>query len=269
MTKKVSIGIFAVTAMFALGSSTSFAAGPYQEAPVSGGGSISGVVTLKGSVPAPIMQNLKTEKNPEFCTKHPDTNKDGVRPIHKVTATGGKLLNAVVYIENIEKGKGWAKEPIKFDFTNCDISPRVSVVRKTTKDEKEGVVVIENQDTDILHNPHGYNVKGANRITLFNKPLPSKGSKADVSATLKTFKEGKDDQFFLQCDQHNFMEADARIVWNPYYGVSGADGSFKIDQVPAGTYKVTAWHPYIGMVSKDVTVGAGADAKADFELAAK
>ena len=62
--------------------------------------------------------------------------------------------------------------------------------------------------------------------------------------------------------------ADARIVCNPYYSISGADGAFKIDGIPAGKYKVTAWHPYSGESSQDVTVGAGA-AKADFTLKAK
>ena len=72
----------------------------------------------------------------------------------------------------------------------------------------------------------------------------------------------------LLSSMNNFMEADARIVWNPYYAITGADGSFKIDGIPAGKYKVTAWQPYVGEVSQEVTVGAGA-AKADFTLAAK
>lgn len=262
MTKKLLLGFLAVSVGLLVGSTKSSA--EYQGG-TPGTGSISGVVTLKGAAPAPIMQNLKNEKNPEFCTKHPDTNKDGVRPIHKVAVKDGKLMNAVIFIENIEKGKDWAKDPVKVDFKDCDIHPRMTIARKATK---ENVMVIENQDTDILHNPHGYNVKGAARTTLFNKPLPSKGATVEVSKDFARFKEGKDDHFFLQCDQHNFMEADGRIVWNPYYAVSAADGTFKIDQVPAGSYKVTVWQPYVGSVTKDVTVAAG-DVKTDFELAAK
>ena len=64
------------------------------------------------------------------------------------------------------------------------------------------------------------------------------------------------------------MEADARVVWNPYYSITSADGSFKLGQVPAGKYKVTAWHPYVGQVTAEVTVSAGADAAANFELKA-
>ena len=42
------------------------------------------------------------------------------------------------------------------------------------------------------------------------------------------------------------MEAEARIVWNPYFFITDANGSFQLDQVPAGKYKVTAWHRYAG-----------------------
>ena len=129
--------------------------------------------------------------------------------------------------------------------------------------------MVTNQDEDTLHNPHGYSIKGANRKTLFNKPLPSKGSVADVTKSLKRFKPKKDSHFFLQCDQHNYMEADARIVWNPYYTVSTKDGSFTLDNIPAGKYKVTAWHPYVGEVTQEITVAEGAKTSADFELATK
>ena len=61
------------------------------------------------------------------------------------------------------------------------------------------------------------------------------------------------------------MEADARIVWNPYYSITGADGSFKIEGIPAGKYKVVAWHPYAGEVSAEVTIGDG-EAKQNFEI---
>lgn len=260
------LNVLSVSLLWILWSSTGFAAKDnYKEIAVSGGGSISGVVNFKGDVPPPIMQDLSKEKNFDFCSRHPNV-KDGVRPIYKVMVNDGKLLNAVVYIENIEQGKAWSQEPIKFDFKDCDIFPRVSIVRKTPKGQKEGLVAIENHDADVLHNPHGYNVRGAQRITLFNKPLPSKGSVADVTKNLKRLKQKKDDHFFLQCDQHNFMEADAKIVWNPYYSITGKDGSFTLDQVPAGKYKVTVWHPYAGTATSEVSVSAGADAKMDFAL---
>ncbi len=266
--KKVLSGILVLAIAVALSASSAFAKKAKYEEGAAGKGSISGVISLKGDAPAPIMEDLNKGKNVEFCATHPDTKEGNIRPRLKVVANGGKLKDAVIFIENIESGKAWSTETINFDFKTCDVFPKVSVARKTPKGVKEGIMTITNQDPDILHNPHGYSVAGANRKTLFNKPLPSKGDVADVTKTFKRFKQKKDDHFFLQCDQHNFMEADGRIVWNPYYAISGDDGSFKIEGIPAGKYKVTAWHPYVGEVTKEVTVADG-DAKTDFELAAK
>ena len=241
----------------------------YQAGTVTNGGSLTGSVSFKGKIPEPIMEDLKKGKNSEFCVTHPNTKEGGIRPRHKVVVTGGKLKDTVVFIENIEQGKEWSSETINFDFTNCDIFPKVSVVRKTPKGMKTGLVQITNQDPNILHNPHGYSKVGANSKTLFNKPLPSKGDVADVTKNMKRFKMKKDKHFFLQCDQHNFMEADARIIWNPYYAITAQEGSFQIDQIPAGTYRITAWHPYVGEVSKEITIGAGQKAQLEFELTGK
>ncbi len=271
MIRKTLVGLMVISVALAFGTAAFAKKYKYEEGAVSGGGSISGSVSLKGNPPPPIMEDLNKGKNVEFCVTHPDTQKGGMRPRTKVVAKGGKLTGAVVFIENLSKGKAWDWKNMNFDFKTCDVFPKIGVVKKASKAEKKagGVATITNNDPEILHNPHGYSVVGASRKTLFNKPLPSKGDIAEVSKNLGRFKKKKDKHFFLQCDQHNFMEADARIVWNPYFAVTGADGSFKIGDIPAGKYKVTAWHPYVGEVSSEVTVGGGADAKQDFTLTAK
>ena len=271
MIRKTLIGLLVISVALAFGTAAFAKKYKYEESDVSGGGSISGSVSLKGNPPPPIMEDLNKGKNVEFCVTHPDTKEGNIRPRQKVVAKGGKLSGTVVFIENLTKGKAWNWKNTNFDFKTCDIFPKVAVVKKATKAEKKagGVASITNHDSDILHNPHGYSVAGASRKTLFNKPLPNKGDIAEVSKNLARFKKKKDKHFFLQCDQHNFMEADARIVWNPYFAVTGADGSFKITDIPAGKYKVTAWHPYVGEVTSEVTVAGGADAKQDYTLTAK
>ncbi|MFQ5450201.1 MAG: carboxypeptidase-like regulatory domain-containing protein [Nitrospinaceae bacterium] len=266
--KKAWTGILAVGISLTLGITSGWAKkNEYIENSVERGGSLSGTVHFKGKAPPPILEDLNKGKNAEFCVSHPETEKSGIRPRIKVAVKDGKLKDAVIFFEDIKNGKPWPAETTNFDFKNCDIFPKVSVIRKTPKGMKEGLMTISNRDPDILHNPHGYSVSGANRKTLFNKPLPDKGAVADVTKSLKRFKKKKDHHFFLQCDQHNFMEADARIVWNPYYAVSAGDGTFKIDQIPPGKYKVTVWHPYVGQTTREITVEEGSDIRVDFELA--
>jgi len=56
---------------------------------------------------------------------------------------------------------------------------------------------------------------------------------------------------------------------NPYYALTDANGNYKLDGVPAGTYKVQAWQESLGKSTQEVTVAAGGEAKADFELEKK
>jgi len=267
--RKIVLSLMVVGFSLAL-ASTSFAKKASYKEGKAGSGSITGTVSLKGTPMAPIIEDLTKGKNVEFCTTHPDA-KDGKRARVKVAVKGGKLKDAVVFIEKIKEGKPWGDAgKFNYDFKKCDVVQKMGVIRKPTKAEKKsgGILTVTNNDPDTLHNPHGYSVKGASRKTLFNKPLPNQGDVAEVSKNIGRLKEKKDKHFFLQCDQHNWMEADARIVWNPYYSVTGADGAFAIDGVPAGKYKVTAWQPYVGESTQEVTVGDGA-AKADFTLTAK
>jgi hypothetical protein len=55
-----------------------------------------------------------------------------------------------------------------------------------------------------------------------------------------------------------------------HWAVTGLDGSFAIDGVPAGTYTLEYWHERLGKgKSVEVTVAAGAPAQADFQIGEK
>ena len=73
----------------------------------------------------------------------------------------------------------------------------------------------------------------------------------------------------LLCNVHAEMSAFIVVLENPYFSVTGRDGVFKIDNVPAGTYKLNAWHEKLRTVTKDVTVETGKTANVDFFLKKK
>ncbi len=73
----------------------------------------------------------------------------------------------------------------------------------------------------------------------------------------------------IKCDVHPWMGAWLHVVDHPFFAVSGADGTYKIDKLPAGTYEIEFWHEKFGKETKSVTV-ADKDAKTeDFTFKAK
>jgi hypothetical protein len=85
--------------------------------------------------------------------------------------------------------------------------------------------------TGVLHNPHSYEVAGASRTTIFNLPLPEKGQTVKKPVILRK----TESTFFVECDQHNYMQVHFQPIENPYYAIVGEDGTYSINDIPPGT----------------------------------
>lgn len=256
--RKIFIALLALFFIIGISSNNAFAGKgvKYKEGSVSGGGSIEGKVVFNGEKP-PHMEIVK-EKNPEVCGT-------GVRIIDPWTlGSGGELLDAVVYIQDIKTGKKWTDTNFHFDQKGCGFVPYISVMKNKSK------VEVVNLDP-IGHNIHTYEymgkiqlsklLPGGINLTILNIGQPNQGF-----TFKKKIKLRRDNQMKMECDIHNFMHGWMLVLENPYYSMTKADGSFKIDNVPAGTYKVIAWHPTFGTQEQKVTVSGGASQSASFEL---
>jgi len=73
----------------------------------------------------------------------------------------------------------------------------------------------------------------------------------------------------LLCNVHAEMSGFVVVLSNPYFSVTGRDGVFRIENVPPGDYKVSAWHEKLRTVTKDVTVESGKTSNVDFNLKKK
>jgi hypothetical protein len=62
------------------------------------------------------------------------------------------------------------------------------------------------------------------------------------------------------CEQHPWTHAWIAVLDHPYYAQTAANGTFSIDGIPPGRYRVRAWHPGLGYADDSVTVGAGLQA---------
>src|SRR2546428_673619 len=73
----------------------------------------------------------------------------------------------------------------------------------------------------------------------------------------------------LECNVHGWMHAWLGVLPHPFFGVSGADGSFTLKGLPPGTYTIEAWHEKYGTQTASVTVAGRETTKAEFSFAAK
>jgi len=228
------------------------AASAYQEIQVADGGTIAGKVSFTGRIPEP--QHFLVQKNPDVCGKE--------RDFAFVRISNGALQNVVVVLEGVEKGKPFVALPTDFEWKGCVSLPYVAVASKKGA-EGWPVFKVENKDP-VVHNPHAFELVGTVRRTLWNIALPESGSKLEKEAKVR-----KGNAIKLECDQHDFMHSWTRVVENPYFALVNDDGSFKIEEVPVGTYQIVAWHPTLGEQRQEVNVGTRGLTKADFSFTGK
>ena len=70
----------------------------------------------------------------------------------------------------------------------------------------------------------------------------------------------------VYCHIHSHMSASIMVFDHPHFTTPAADGRFVLDDVPVGTFRVSAWHERIGESAKPVTISAGQTTRAEFAL---
>jgi plastocyanin len=68
------------------------------------------------------------------------------------------------------------------------------------------------------------------------------------------------------CEIHSHMNAFILVFAHPFFAMTDADGRYRINNVPAGTYNVIAWNEGMSSEPRPVTVDAGAVAELDFTI---
>lgn len=105
---------------------------------------------------------------------------------------------------------------------------------------------------------HVYSFSAAKRFELFlSKGSPAKEVVFDRPGVVA-----------LGCNIHDWMLAYVFVVDSPYFAVTGADGVAAVETLPAGSYRLEAWHPRLvdppAMLRREVTLHA--DSRESWEL---
>lgn len=211
-----------------------------------GGGAVQGVVTYNNGDPD---TEIKMDADPVCQGLH----EEAVYTQKIVTDDQGRLANVFVYVKQGASGGGPAPaEPHVLDQKGCQYFPRVSGMVVGQK------LIIRNSDPT-LHNVHALPKKNAE----FNQGQPFQGMEIE-----KSFDQ-VEVMVPFKCDVHPWMASYMAVLDHPYFGVSGVDGSFSIDDLPAGAYVLEAWHEELGAQTQEITVTDGETISVNFDFQPK
>ena len=197
-------------------------------------GTIAGRITFEGTAPKP--QPIRMDSDPNCAQQGAGATNQPV-----LAGANGALQNVFVYVKD---GLGNLRfpvpsTPVVLDQKGCMYAPRVLGLQAGQPLE------IANSDPT-LHNVHAVPMTNQE----FNMGYPIQGMKH--SHTFST----KEVMVPFKCDVHGWMRAWVGVLDHPYFGVTGADGSFTLKGLPPGTYTVEAWHESLGTQTQTVTIGA-------------
>ncbi len=139
--------------------------------------------------------------------------------------------------------------PVTLDQDGCAYTPRVLGV------QVHQLLEIVNSDPT-MHNVH--TVPARNKP--FNVGMATQGQR------IRKFFASPEVMVRVKCDLHNWMVAWVGVVEHPFFAVSGSDGSWSIEGLPAGTYTIEAWHEVFGTKRAEVTLAESERASLDFNF---
>lgn len=208
-------------------------------------GKITGVITYEGEVPK--LPTVKMDADPICITHHG-------KPVEsQLLVLGGnkELANVFVHITEGVPPKQYPvpEEPAVLDQKGCIYNPRVMGLRvgQTLK--------ILNPD-GTLHNVHAMtqvNEEFNIAMPKFRKEITRVFDKPEFMLSMK-------------CDVHPWMGAWITVLEHPFFNVTGKDGRYVIDNLPAGEYTLQIWHEKLGTQEEKVILAEGEEKEVNFVM---
>ncbi len=207
-------------------------------------GTVNGTISFEGAPPA--RRPVKMAADPA-CEK---ANPEGRLGDVMIISGDSKIANTFVYLKGVSGEFDTPAESAHLDQHGCMYTPHVLGVMVGQ------TIEIKNSDPT-LHNVHSL----PENSSQFNNAMPIKDQVIKKKFTAEEI------MVRMKCDVHPWMSAYVGVLPHPFFATSAEDGSYTIENVPAGTYELEAWHEHLGTKTQSVTVAADGSVTADFSFA--
>jgi plastocyanin len=210
-------------------------------------GIITGKITFDGVAPKRVAIDMSMDPACAFATTPNMTE--------QVLVTDHALANVYVYIKSGIPASQAAPSaaPVVLDQKGCRYIPHVIAL------QQGGSVEFRNSDPT-MHNVHTTPADGSTPIDVSEGPMGAPQTQKFAAP---------ETMLPVRCNNHPWMTAMINVAPNPYFAVTGTDGSFTLPNLPPGTYTLAAVHETLGEQDIQITVAPKATASANFSFKAK
>lgn len=216
------------------------AASPVDPATV---GSISGRISFAGAPPR--LAEIQMDQDPVCVARQhgPVLAEDGA------VNRDGSLPNVFVYVKSGAEQYSFPMPgaPVTLDQDGCVYRPHVFGIMAG-----QTLRVVSSDAT--THNIHA----GARENRQWNE------SQLPGAAPINKIFARPEVMIPIKCNEHPWMKAYAGVMNNPFFAVTGGDGSYRLKGLPPGNYVVEAWTATFGTEDQKATVPAQTGTKLDF-----
>ncbi len=206
--------------------------------------SISGTVTYAGPGSEITLLDMSTDPVCVELNRESPQRREAL-----VLGTARGLANVLVQLKGRlpRNGDALPGTAVELDQSGCRFAPHVLALRVG-----QTLRVLNPDGT--LHTVHAYS-----RVNpSFNDAMPRFRTMLE-----RVFDQTEPTPFVVKCEVHPWMSAWVAVFDHPYYFVTGRDGSFRIGNLPAGTYELELWHERLRAQTHTVTVAAGESVRVD------
>ncbi len=212
----------------------------YHPAALNAVGSVSGTIKFAGVPPA---DSVMITKDQQVC---------GPKTEGPIEATAKGISNALVWIADVKTGKPLPIEKrVELGSEDCVLDPRVQAV-------VVGTTVNVVNDDRLIHRL--VFTRGSKTLTVM--PFFNTGQMVASELLAKT-----PGMVEVRCVQHPWTRGYIAVFNHPYFAVTDRNGSFKIDSLAPGTYKMMVWHEGMPQpVARQLQVAANGTSKVELAI---